>query len=126
MNYRCCGKITWPKIRFRANPADLFGIAIVGGFFLVVFLLIAWGLTAALWSSMLSGEFGERRQVYGIFTLRTGYGIVSGLMAFAIAMPIFLRVLTFFVDYKLIVETHCRLCGNRKIVVDLPDKEDPF
>ncbi|MFG1497873.1 hypothetical protein ABMA57_14675 [Saccharospirillum sp. HFRX-1] len=126
MNYRCCGKISRPKVHFKANPADVFGIAIVGGFFLVVLLLIAWGLTAALWSSMLSGEFGEHRRVYGIFILRSGSGLITGLMALVIVIPIFLRVLTFFVDYKLIIETHCRLCGSRKIVVDLPDKEDPF
>jgi len=126
MNYRCCGKIVKPKVRFKANPADIFGIVIVGGFFLVILLLIAWGLTAALWSSILSGEFGERRRIYGIFTLRNGSSLVTGLMALVIVIPIFLRVLTFFVDYKLKIETHCRICGNRKIVVDLPDKEDPF
>jgi len=89
-------------------------------------LLIAWGLTAALWSSFLSGEFREYRRVYGIPISRNGSSLVTGLMALVIVIPIFLRVLTFFVDYKLKVETYCRICGSRKIVVDLPDKEDPF
>lgn len=122
MNYRCCGKVKWPKIWFRASFIDFIGIVFVGAFFIGVYLLVGWVVSVALWSAIESGEFGNRTW-YGA---RQGTGALIALILLMRGMPIFFKILTFFVNYQLKVETRCRACGTKQMLVDLPTKEDPF
>jgi len=122
MKYRCCRKFRHPKVFFRASIADLIGIIFLGGFFGGIFYLIGWGVFAALMSSVETGEFGDRTW-YGV---RQGAGYLVILVALIKGAPIFLKILSFFVNFKLKITSNCNSCGNEVIHIDLPTEEDPF
>ncbi len=122
MKYRCCNSFRRPAISFRASPLDLFGIIFLGGFFGGIFYLIGWGVFSALMSSVGSGEFGERTW-YGA---RQGAGYLVILIALVKGAPIFLRILSFFVNFKLKISSTCKQCGSEANHIDLPTVQDPF
>lgn len=122
MGYSCCGKLRKPKIWLKASIGDLVGIAFLGSFFGGIYIFIGWALSAGLWASIEAGEFGNRTW-YGA---RNGTGFLIVLFLLVKGMPVFLRVLSLFVDYKLRVESKCNICGDEKLLIDLPTKADPF
>ncbi len=122
MKYRCCRKFRYPRLSFKASTADVIGIVFLGGFFGGILYLIGWAVFTALMSSIETGEFGDRTW-YGA---RQGAGYLMILIALIKGTPIFLKTLTFFVNFKLRVGSTCRSCGNEVIYIDLPTKEDPF
>jgi len=122
MKYRCCNKILRPKFSFQASIGDLIGIIFLGGFFGGIFYLIGWSLFSSLMSSFESGELGERSS----FGVRQGMGNLVFLICLIKGLPIFLKILTFFVDYRLIIKAICKGCNKEHIYVDEPTKADPF
>ena len=122
MDLKCCGKFRKPNTVFKASFADLVGIIFLGGFFGGVYLLIGWAVSAGIWASIESGEFGNRTY----FRAREGTGLLIALILLVKGIPIFLRVLSYFVNYRLIIQGRCRVCGDQKMLVDAPDKSDPF
>lgn len=107
---------------FRASLGDLIGLVFLGGFFGGIYVLIGWAVSAGLWASIESGKIGDRT----LFGVREGTGLVVVLFLLVKGMPIFLHILSFFVDYRLKIEGRCKICGDERLLVDAPSKADPF
>ena len=122
VDLKCCGKFLKPSVLFRASSADLLGILFLGGFFGGIYLLIGWAVSAGLWASIESGEIGSRTY----FDAREGTGLLVALILLVKGMPIFLKILSYFVNYQLRIHGTCRVCGDKRLLVDAPDKSDPF
>lgn len=122
MKYRCCNRIKKPIIFFRANLGDLVGILFLGGFFGGIFYLIGWAVFAALMSLIDSGEFGNRTW-YGA---RQGVGYLVVLIFLIKGVPVFLKILSLFINFKLKLTATCSSCGNESVHLDLPTDKDPF
>ncbi|MGY0216492.1 hypothetical protein ACWJJH_03775 [Endozoicomonadaceae bacterium StTr2] len=108
-----------------ASSGDLIGIVFLALFFGGIYFLIGWAVLSALVSSLETGAFGEITW-YGFYPVREGGGVLLLLFGLIKGIPIFLKVLTFFVNYKLTLKSICSICGDEKSHIDLPDKKDPF
>lgn len=122
MNLRCCNRIRHPKVSFRASVGDIIGIFFLGGFFGGILFLVGWVVFYALWSSIDTGEYGSRAW-YGI---RHGVGYLVLLIAIIKIAPTFMKILSFFVNYRLKISSNCQICNDEQVHVDLPTKADPF
>jgi len=122
VNLKCCGKFLKPRVSFKASFADLLGILFLGGFFGGIYLLIGWAVSAGLWASIESGEIGSRTR----FGAREGTGLLVALFLLVKGMPIYLKILSYFVNYQLRIRGECKVCGDKRLLLDAPDKSDPF
>ncbi len=107
---------------FKASFADLLGILFLGGFFGSIYLLIGWAVSAGLWASIESGDIGSRTY----FGAREGTGLLVALILLVKGIPIFLKILSYFVNYRLRIRGECKICGENRLLLDAPDKSDPF
>lgn len=120
---RCCNKLKRPTFSFKASIGDLIGILFLGGFFGGILFLIAWAVAALTIQSLASGEFWDDRRI-GRGTVGSTYVIALGFIL--LAVPKLLKLLSFFVNFKLKFSTTCKRCNHEQVLLDLPTGKDPF
>lgn len=118
---KCCDKTLIPKIRYKASIMDSIGLMILLGFFLSIFGLIAWGLSALLVSIIADGV-----GAYTSGTLRVCAGILVILYGLYRFLPKLINAFSFLVNYKMTIAAKCKSCGKEYVLANYPKNEDPF
>ncbi|WP_139169350.1 hypothetical protein [Microbulbifer yueqingensis] len=118
---KCCGKTLIPKIRYKASIMDSVGLVILLGFFLSIFGLIAWGLSALLVSIVADGAGSYTRDL-----VRTAAGILVILYGLYKFLPKLINAFSYLVNYKMTITAKCKSCGKEYVLANYPKSEDPF
>ena len=118
---KCCGNTLIPKIRYKASIMDSIGLVILLGFFLSIFGLIAWGLSAWL-ISIVADDAGS----YTKGMVRTAAGILLILYGLYKFLPKFINAFSYLVNYKMTITAKCKCCGKESVLANYPKSKDPF
>jgi len=118
---KCCGKTLIPKIRYKASVMDSIGLVVLLGFFLSIFGLIAWGLSAWLVSIVVDGAGSYTRGM-----VRTAAGILVILYGLYKFLPKLINAFSYLVKYKMTITAKCKSCGKEYVLANYPKSDDPF
>lgn len=118
---KCCGKTLIPKIRYRASFLDSAGLIVLLGFFLSIFGIFAWGLSALLVSVIANGAENYTRGM-----VRTAAGILVILYGLYKLLPKLINAFSYLVNYKMTITAKCKSCGKEHMLANYPTNEDPF